>query len=69
MTDKSKVKVIKKSEIKTAEPAKPAKAPSRKAAARDMVETVTSWVSDFQHRKRMETAAAFETLFAAQPSR
>jgi hypothetical protein len=34
-----------------------------------MVETVTSWVSDFQHRKRMETAAAFETLFAAQPSR
>ena len=69
MTDKYKVKVIKKSEIKAAEPAKPAKAPSRKAAARDMVETVTSWVNDYQHRKRVETAVAFETLFAAQPSR
>jgi hypothetical protein len=34
-----------------------------------MVETVSSWVNDFQHRKRMETAAAFDTLFAAQPSR
>ena len=69
MTDKYKVKVIKKSEIKAAEPAKLAKAPSRKAAARDMVETVTSWVNDFQNRKRIETAAAFDTLFAAQPSR
>lgn len=69
MTDKNKVKVIKKSEIKSAEPAKQVKPPSRKAAARDMVETVTSWVNDFQHRKRRETAAAFDTLFAAQPSR
>lgn len=69
MTDKYKVKVIKKAEIKVAEPAKQVKSPSRKAAARDMVDTVTSWVNDFQHRKRMETAAAFDTLFAAQPSR
>ena len=69
MAEKYKVKVIKKSEIKTAEPAKQVKSPSRKAAARDMVDTVTSWVNDFQQRKRMETAAAFDTLFAAQPSR
>lgn len=69
MAEKYKVKVIKKSEIKTAEPAKQVKPPSRKAAARDMVDTVTSWVSDFQQRKRIETAAAFDTLFAAQPSR
>ena len=69
MADKSKVKVIKKSELKTTEPAKTEPAVSKKAAARDMVETVTSWVSDFQQRKRMETTVAFEALFAPQPSR
>ena len=69
MADKYKVKVIKKSELKASEPVKPAPAVSKKAAARDMVETVTSWVSDFQQRKRIETAVAFDALFAAQPSR
>ena len=69
MADKYKVKVIKKSDRKAVEPVKPAPVVSKKAAARDMVETVTSWVSDFQQRKRMETAAAFDALFAPQPSR
>jgi hypothetical protein len=69
VADKYKVKVIKKSELKAVEPAKPTPAVSKKAAARDMVETVTSWVSDFQQRKRIETSVAFEALFAPQPSR
>ena len=43
-----KVKVIKKGEINAA-PSKPEpKVASKKAAAREMVSTVASWVSDFQ---------------------
>ncbi|MFN6963266.1 MAG: hypothetical protein ACK4S4_05805 [Pyrinomonadaceae bacterium] len=64
MANKYKVKVIKKSEIKAPAAEPQVKPVSKKAAARDMVETVTSWVSDFQQRKRLETSVAFETLFA-----
>ena len=63
-----KVKVIKKGEAKpdpkSAEPA----VPSKKAAAREMVSTVASWVSDFQQRKRQETAASIENFFAPKPA-
>lgn len=31
--------------------------------ARDMVATVTGWVSELQHRHRTETARALKTLF------
>lgn len=32
-------------------------------AARDMVATVTGWVSELQHRHRTETARALKTIF------
>lgn len=64
MAEKYKVKVIKKGELNAVAPVQEEKPVSKKAAAREMVETVTSWVSDFQQRKRLETAVAFETLFA-----
>ena len=63
-----KVKVIKKGETKVAaKPVEPA-VPSKKAAAREMVSTVASWVSDFQQRKRQETAASIENFFAPKPA-
>jgi len=64
VNNKYKVKVIKKGEIRAAAPAEIEKPVSRKAAAREMVDTVTSWVSEFQQRKRIESSVAFETLFA-----
>ena len=63
-----KVKVIKKGETKVdPKPVEPA-VPSKKAAAREMVSTVASWVSDFQQRKRQETAASIENFFAPKPA-
>lgn len=63
-----KVKVIKKGEIKAAPPKSEPKVASKKAAAREMVSTVASWVSDFQQRKRTETAATLENFFAPSPA-
>lgn len=63
MNTKPKVKVIKKDDIKT--PVK-AKVKSRRAVARDMVSTVTNWVSDIQTRKRDETRIAIEKFFSTQ---
>ena len=72
MTAKAKIKVIKKGELKAADKsAKPAvvEKNSTKAAAREMVSTVTNWVTDFQLRKREETRQAIETFFTPQPQK
>ena len=70
MKVKAKIKVIKKGEIKTA--IKPVKQVvmqqnSKQVAAREMVSTVTTWVNEFQQRKRDETRQAFEKFFTPQP--
>lgn len=66
MTTKARVKIIKKNELKdSTEPVRIEASP--KQSAREMVSTVTGWVSDFQHRRREETKQAFEILFSAQP--
>ena len=65
MTAKAKIKVIKKSELNTAEPV--AVKQEKPAPAREIVSTVSNWVSDFRERKSEETKKAFELLFAAQP--
>ncbi len=70
MKDKAKIKVIKKGEMKAA--VKPIKQViiqknSKQVAAREMVSTVTTWVNDFQQRKRDETRQAFEKFFTPQP--
>lgn len=68
MTAKAKVRVIKKNEIKTvSEPVKVEKK-ATKAAAREMVSTVSNWVNDFQQRRREETKQAIEKFFSAQPT-
>ena len=63
MIDKSKIKIVKRSDAAAAK-AKVRKAPSSRAKAREMVSTVTDWVSDIKQRKSEETKAAFDLLFA-----
>jgi len=65
----NKVKVIKKDAVVVEKRSIKAVKPDKQKAAREMVSTVTSWVSDFQQRKRGETKVAFKTLFGTpQPS-
>jgi hypothetical protein len=67
MNDKPKIKVIKK-DAQVAPP-QPAPEPKKKReTARDVVSTVTSWVSDFQARKREETKLAIEKFLVNKPS-
>ena len=66
MITNARVKVIKKKELKNStEPV--GIEVGTKQAAREMVSTVSSWVNDFQHRRREETKQAFEMLFSSQP--
>jgi hypothetical protein len=63
MTAKAKVKVIKKNEVRAVEtPVKVEKKTNQ--AAREMVSTVTNWVSEFQLRRRDETKQAIEKFFS-----
>jgi len=63
---KGPVRVIKREERKRAvEPeAKPA---TPRETARDMVATVSNWVSEFQQRRRAETSQAIKTLLVDRP--
>ncbi|MDI1241614.1 MAG: hypothetical protein PSX80_06800 [bacterium] len=67
MTNKPKIKVIKKSEHKPAAKPVVSESRSKRQAARDVVANVTGWVSDLQTRKREETRIAFEQLFKSSP--
>lgn len=67
MTAKAKIKVIKKKEIKAAETPVKVEKVSKQVAAREVVSTVSNWVSDFQTRKREETKKAIEKFFSNQP--
>lgn len=42
----------------------PQKSKGNRAAAREMVANVSTWVNEFQHKRRTETKRAFESLFA-----
>ncbi len=65
----NKIKIIKKDAVTVKNLAVKTVKPDKQKAAREMVSTVTSWVSDFQQRKRGETKVAFKTLFGTpQPS-
>ena len=60
MSEKKTIKVIKKGE--KPRPIVKAKASSARETARDMVGTVTNWVTDFQKRRREETTNALRML-------
>lgn len=69
MQKKTPIKIIKRDE-RTRQQQQQAAAeaiPERKTAqeaARDMVANVSQWVSEFQQKRRSETAQAIKTLFA-----
>jgi hypothetical protein len=65
MDTKAKIKVIKKDsapEFKTGKSVQ-VKPKTTNAAARDMVSTVSGWVSEFQQKRRVETKEAIKMLF------
>jgi hypothetical protein len=65
MKEGLKVKVIKKDEIKP--PVVKAVAKSTRSSAREVVSNVSTWVNDFQTRKRDETRVAIEKFFGQKP--
>ncbi len=65
MINKTRIKIVKKTDAATAISVKNGKTASPRVAAREMVSTVTDWVSDLKQRKSTETKAAFDLLFAA----
>ncbi|HEY8223755.1 MAG TPA: hypothetical protein VIG25_00670 [Pyrinomonadaceae bacterium] len=60
MSDKKQVRIVKKGEKKS--PAVKVKANSARETAREMVDTVTDWVNEFQQKRRKETTAALRIL-------
>lgn len=72
MKTKQPIKIIKRGE-RTVQKAVPeqqeAVNKTAKESARDMVATVSSWVNEFQQRRRTETAQAIKTLFADTAAR
>ncbi len=66
MDSKLKVKVVKRLEIKPAE-LKVIKPNAARLAAREMVSTVSEWVTEFKVRKSEETKAAIEKLMPRHP--
>jgi hypothetical protein len=65
MKTKTPIKVIKREERNRQRQATKEVKSERKSpqeAARDMVSTVSQWVSEFQQKRRAETAQAFKTL-------
>lgn len=60
MSEKKQIKVIKKGE--KPRPIVKVKAASARETARDMVGTVTNWVTEFQQKRRAETTNALRML-------
>jgi hypothetical protein len=65
MTGKMKVRVVKKCQV-VDQPVKSGSVKATRIAAREMVSTVSDWVSEFKLRKREETKSAIETFFSNQ---
>ena len=60
MSEKKTIRIVKKGDNNRPN-AKP-KVNSARETARDMVETVTNWVSEFQQKRRSETTNALRLL-------
>ena len=60
MSDKKTIRIIKKGEKNR--PVVKVKANTARETARDMVDTVTNWVNEFQQRRRVETTNALRML-------
>ena len=60
MSEKKTIRIVKKGE--KIRPVVKAKTNTARETARDMVETVTNWVTEFQKRRREETTTALRIL-------
>ena len=60
MSEKKTIRIIKKGE--KPRPIVKVKANAARETARDMVETVTNWVTEFQQKRRAETTNALRML-------
>lgn len=60
MSEKKTIRIIKKGE--KSRPIVKAKAATARETARDMVDTVTNWVTEFQKKRRDETTSALRML-------
>lgn len=60
MSDKKTIRIIKKGE--KSRPVVKAKGNTARETARDMVGTVTNWVTEFQQKRRAETTNALRIL-------
>jgi len=70
MTKKTPIKIIKRDERNRQENGgekAPVARKSTQEAARDMVNTVTNWVNEFQQKRRTETSRAVQKLFPEPP--
>jgi len=66
MSVKKTIRVIKKNEQKREQKIANKKNTAREAA-REMVQNVTNWVTEFQQKRRSETAAALKILSETPP--
>ena len=67
MSQKKAVKIVKRSERAQRKPANvPANVKAPRKTASDMVNTVASWVSEFQERQRAETTKAIDNLIRSR---
>ncbi len=67
MTDRTKIKIVKKDEASAFKGKKKRKRSVPRNAAREMVSTVSEWVADFKTRKSAETKAAFDLFRSSNP--
>lgn len=69
MNKVAKIKVVKRNDVKASESVKSVAKDRRSSreAAREMVSTVSDWVTEFKHRKSEETRAAIEMLIQPRP--
>ena len=70
MTKKAPIKIIKRNERnRTEETVQEKEQPKKSAqvAAREMVNTVSTWVNEFQQKRRAETSKAIKSLFPEPP--
>jgi hypothetical protein len=65
MSGKKTIRVVKKNEKNREQ--KPNKKNSARDTAREMVQNVTNWVTEFQQRRRTETATALKILSETPP--
>ncbi len=70
MTKKAPIKIIKREERSRTQESGANESTNKKSAqetAREMVNTVSNWVNEFQQKRRVETTKAIKTLFPEPP--